>query len=360
MSCYGNGCGRAADARTARGCSCAASTSILNETPRVLELARAVLGRRHPRRAVSRKKRHRRRALARAARADARRAARCSSSTTTGAPRSSSTATASTSDPATTDSMHVAPVRAALTDRLIGLSCGTLAESLRRRMPPDADYLGVGAVFATAIEGRRRRADRHRSGCASSSRRRLVPVAAIGGITAAPASPRCAHCGVAMAAVISAIAGRREPLRAARELVACEAWETLIVLSIGTTHPWNVAGRRPRPRRRHASCDARVFTAVAAVSAQDARGVAARCTRSSGRRFARSSTRCRGTRRAPSASARCRTAGAVRAVVEPLRQRPGCRGRRPGLRRERAAASSRTPARAKHFATSSPRCRTSS
>jgi hydroxymethylpyrimidine/phosphomethylpyrimidine kinase len=47
-----------------------------------------------------------------------------------------------------------------------------------------------------------------------------------------------------------------------------------IVLSIGTTHPWNVAGIG---RDLVVGCDfgARAFTAVAAVSAQDGRGVTA-------------------------------------------------------------------------------------
>jgi hydroxymethylpyrimidine/phosphomethylpyrimidine kinase len=47
-----------------------------------------------------------------------------------------------------------------------------------------------------------------------------------------------------------------------------------IVISIGTTHPWNVAGTG---RDLVVGCDfgARVFTAVAAVSAQDGRGVIA-------------------------------------------------------------------------------------
>lgn len=50
--------------------------------------------------------------------------------------------------------------------------------------------------------------------------------------------------------------------------------ERVIVLSIGTTHPWNVAGVG---RDLVVGCQlgARVFTAIAAVSAQDARGVTA-------------------------------------------------------------------------------------
>jgi hydroxymethylpyrimidine/phosphomethylpyrimidine kinase len=49
---------------------------------------------------------------------------------------------------------------------------------------------------------------------------------------------------------------------------------TPIVCSIGTTHPWNVAGIG-RDIVVGASLDTRVFTAVAAVSAQDRRGVVA-------------------------------------------------------------------------------------
>jgi len=48
----------------------------------------------------------------------------------------------------------------------------------------------------------------------------------------------------------------------------------LIVLSIGTTHPWNVAGIG-RDLVVGAEFGARVFSAVAAVSAQDGRGVTA-------------------------------------------------------------------------------------
>ncbi len=50
--------------------------------------------------------------------------------------------------------------------------------------------------------------------------------------------------------------------------------EPLIVLSIGTTHPWNVAGVG-RDLTVGAELGARVFTAVAGVSAQDGSGVGA-------------------------------------------------------------------------------------
>ena len=112
---------------------------------------------------------------------------------------------------------QVALVRAALPERLIGLSCGTIAEA---HTATGADYLGVGSVYATAskddagdpigIEGLR-----------AIVRETPLPVAAIGGIDASRlAEVRSA--GAEMAAVISAIAGADDPGRAARELVA--AW----------------------------------------------------------------------------------------------------------------------------------------
>jgi thiamine-phosphate pyrophosphorylase len=113
----------------------------------------------------------------------------------------------------------VAPLRAALGERLVGLSCGSVEEALRANAD-DADYIGTGAVYATAskadagvpirIEGLRR--------VAAVSRH---PVAAIGGIGAAQMA-EVRSTGVAMAAVISALAGAREPRTAARALV--EAW----------------------------------------------------------------------------------------------------------------------------------------
>jgi thiamine-phosphate pyrophosphorylase len=108
-------------------------------------------------------------------------------------------------------------VRAALPDRLIGLSCGTAAEA---RAAGDADYLGVGSIYATGskddagapigIEGLR-------AVIAATA----LPVAAVGGITASTVAG-VRGCGAAMAAVISAISGARDPLLAARELV--QAW----------------------------------------------------------------------------------------------------------------------------------------
>jgi thiamine-phosphate pyrophosphorylase len=114
----------------------------------------------------------------------------------------------------------VAAMRAALGERLIGLSCGTPEETARAN-GEDADYLGVGAVYATTskadagapigIDGLRR--------IAALSR---YPIAAIGGIGLAQL-PEVRASGVAMAAVISAIAHDANPRAAARALV--EAWD---------------------------------------------------------------------------------------------------------------------------------------
>jgi thiamine-phosphate pyrophosphorylase len=110
---------------------------------------------------------------------------------------------------------QIASVRAAIGERLIGLSCGTTQEA-RRAGRDDVDYVGVGSVFPTAtksdagepigIEGLRR--------VASAT---ALPVAAIGGITAANVTA-IRRSGVAMAAVISAVA-RDDARRAARELI---------------------------------------------------------------------------------------------------------------------------------------------
>jgi thiamine-phosphate pyrophosphorylase len=113
----------------------------------------------------------------------------------------------------------VAPVRAALGERLIGLSCGTLAEA-QAANDEDLDYIGVGAVYATAskadagqpigIVGLRR--------VAAASR---FPAAAIGGI-GLPEIAAVRASGVAMAAVISAVATAEDPGAASRALVG--AW----------------------------------------------------------------------------------------------------------------------------------------
>ena len=113
----------------------------------------------------------------------------------------------------------VAPVRKALADRLVGLSCGNVDE-VRYANVEDVDYVGIGAVYATAskddagipigIEGLR--------DIASES---WLPAAAIGGIGLAQLDAVRAT-GVSMAAVISAVASAPDPGAAARALV--ERW----------------------------------------------------------------------------------------------------------------------------------------
>lgn len=126
------------------------------------------------------------------------------------------------------DGVHLGPddagfhdltaIRAALPDRLIGLSCGTPAEA---RAAGDADYLGVGAIYATASKsdaGAPIGIDGLRATLAATA----LPVAAIGGITL-ERLPAIRASGAAMAAVIGAIFAAADPARAARALV--DRWE---------------------------------------------------------------------------------------------------------------------------------------
>ena len=128
------------------------------------------------------------------------------------------------------DGVHLGPddagftqdgaVRAALDDRLIGLSCATIDE-VRAAVANDADYLGVGSIYATqskADAGEPIGIEGLRAIVAATP----LPVAAVGGITVANAGA-VRRAGAAMAAVIAAIAGASEPRRAAGELI--EAWE---------------------------------------------------------------------------------------------------------------------------------------
>lgn len=108
-------------------------------------------------------------------------------------------------------------LRAALEDKVVGLSCGTPPEAdAANRL--GADYLGVGPMFATAskvdagdpigVEG-----------VAAVVRASAVPVVAIGGIDGS----RLAHVrasGATMAAMISALATGGDVAARARELIA--------------------------------------------------------------------------------------------------------------------------------------------
>ena len=108
-----------------------------------------------------------------------------------------------------------APVRDAMADRLIGLSCGTAGEI---RDAGDVDYLGVGPVFETSSKPDAGRplgvAELRRLASASP-----LPVAAIGGISLARLGD-VRRSGVAMAAVISAVASSSDPRATAAALVS--------------------------------------------------------------------------------------------------------------------------------------------
>jgi thiamine-phosphate pyrophosphorylase len=123
------------------------------------------------------------------------------------------------------DGVHLGPgddgfaappsVRDLMQDRLIGLSCGTAGEI---RDAGDVDYLGVGPVFETQSKsdaGRPLGVDGlRRLGSASP-----LPVAAIGGISLARLGD-VRRSGVAMAAVISAVASAPDPRTTAAALVS--------------------------------------------------------------------------------------------------------------------------------------------
>jgi thiamine-phosphate diphosphorylase len=112
----------------------------------------------------------------------------------------------------------VASVRAMLPERLIGLSSGTIAEA---KAAGDADYLGVGSIFATGSKndaGEPIGLD----GLQAIAACTRLPIAAVGGLTAARL-PEVRRSGAAMAAVISAVAGAPAPRSAVRELI--EAWQ---------------------------------------------------------------------------------------------------------------------------------------
>lgn len=110
----------------------------------------------------------------------------------------------------------VASVRAAVGERLIGLSCGTPAEA-RTAGASGADYVGAGCVFPTGSKG-----DAGEpiglAGLRAVAAATNLPIAAIGGISLDTVA-EVARTGVAMAAVISAIAGDADPAAAAAELV---------------------------------------------------------------------------------------------------------------------------------------------
>ena len=110
-------------------------------------------------------------------------------------------------------------LRVRLGARIIGLSCGTPAESRAAAREP-VDYLGVGPIFTTGSKD-----DAGRpigvNGVRAVVRATALPVAAIGGI-AAESMSRVRETGAVMAAVISACYIGDDPVSAARALV--DAW----------------------------------------------------------------------------------------------------------------------------------------
>jgi thiamine-phosphate pyrophosphorylase len=128
------------------------------------------------------------------------------------------------------DGAHIGPddarprefdaIRSALGERILGVSCGT-EEEARFARARGADYIGVGAVYATVSK------DDAGAPIGIAGLRRIVtaaaglPVAAIGGITLESiAEVRSA--GAAMVAVISAISAADDPQQASAQLV--RAW----------------------------------------------------------------------------------------------------------------------------------------
>ncbi|HZZ00061.1 MAG TPA: thiamine phosphate synthase [Candidatus Baltobacteraceae bacterium] len=110
----------------------------------------------------------------------------------------------------------VAGVRAAIPDRVIGLSCGTVEEASPQRTE-GADYLGVGSVYATPSKDDAG-APIGIEGLTKIATVTALPVAAIGGITVENVV-NVRRSGVAMAAVISAISAAADPGEAAGTLV---------------------------------------------------------------------------------------------------------------------------------------------
>jgi len=127
------------------------------------------------------------------------------------------------------DGVHVGPedaapeelakIRAALGERILGVSCGT-EEEARHAQACGADYIGAGAVYATSSKADAGApigiAGLHRVASATT-----LPVAAIGGITL-DAIAEVRGTGVAMAAIISAVSAAEDPQSATAALV--NAW----------------------------------------------------------------------------------------------------------------------------------------
>ncbi len=111
---------------------------------------------------------------------------------------------------------NLSQVRAALGELLVGVSCADASET-RAAEKGDADYAGVGPVFATTSKSDAGAAIGI-PGLRSIAAATRLPVAAIGGITKENLCD-VKGSGVAMAATISAVAGAADPADAARRLL---------------------------------------------------------------------------------------------------------------------------------------------
>ena len=101
-------------------------------------------------------------------------------------------------------------------DRILGMSARTVEEA-RAAEAAGADYIGSGAVFGSSTKKNAKNLplETLRDICASVS----IPVVAIGGIGKENIR-ELAGCGIAGAAVVSAVFGAEDPGRAAEELLA--------------------------------------------------------------------------------------------------------------------------------------------
>ncbi|MHB8177655.1 MAG: thiamine phosphate synthase [Vulcanimicrobiaceae bacterium] len=115
-----------------------------------------------------------------------------------------------------------AAIRTHFGDRLIGLSCGTPDEA-GTAVAAGVDYLGVGAVYATASKPDAGTPIGVEGLCRIVAHAGGLPTAAIGGITES-VLPEVRRAGAAMAAVLSALGGAADPLQAAERLV--RLWES--------------------------------------------------------------------------------------------------------------------------------------
>jgi thiamine-phosphate pyrophosphorylase len=99
-------------------------------------------------------------------------------------------------------------------DALVGVSCYDSLDAALQAQGAGADYVAFGAFFPTATKAPRARATPDLLRAAAA--RLELPIAAIGGITAANARPLVAA-GASLLAVVSALYGREDPGAAARE-----------------------------------------------------------------------------------------------------------------------------------------------